>query len=69
MPKSVMRTQPIVVDEDVGRLESAVQHALRVRGREALAQLPADVGDLLGRQMAARRSSVATSSPSTSSIE
>jgi hypothetical protein len=29
-----------------------VERALRVRGREAVAQLPADVGHLLRRQMA-----------------
>ena len=37
------------VDQDVGRLEIAVQHALRMRGREAAAQLARDVGDAVRR--------------------
>ena len=60
----------VVVDQDVGRLEVAVQHALRVRGREAGAQL---AGDFERPSPTAagptRRSSAARSSPCTSSIE
>ena len=44
--------QPVVVDEHVGRLEIAMEHALRVRRREAGAELAADVDDLFRRQPA-----------------
>jgi hypothetical protein len=44
--------QSVLVDEDVRRFQIAVEDALRVRRRERVAQLPPDVGDLLGRQAA-----------------
>ena len=44
--------EPVVVDQDVRRLEIAMQHALRVRRSQARAQLPPDVDDLLRRQPA-----------------
>ena len=44
--------QAVVVDQHVGRLEIAVQHALRVRRRQTGAELTGDVDDLLGRQPA-----------------
>ena len=51
-PESVIRTEPVFVDQHVGGLEVAVQDAVRVGGGEAAAQLVADVDDLLRRQPA-----------------
>ena len=44
--------EPVVVDEDVGGLQVAMEDPLRVGGHEARAQLAADVDDLLRRQPA-----------------
>ncbi len=52
MPKSVIRTSPSSVDEDVRRLEIAMQDALRVGSREPVAELLTDVDHLFGRQPA-----------------
>ncbi len=46
--------EPVVVDEDVRRLQIAMKHTLRVRRRETRAQLPPDVDDLLRRQRGRR---------------
>ena len=48
----MMRDFPAAVDHDVGRLEVAVQHAFRVRGRQPGAQLPRDLDPFVDRQPA-----------------
>ena len=52
MPKSVIRTMPVVVDQHVAGLQVAMQDPLCMRGGETSAELSRDVGDLLGRQAA-----------------
>ena len=52
IPKSVIRTMPVVVNEDVGRLEIAMQDALGVGRRQSGAQLVRNLDDLFRRQAA-----------------
>ena len=42
----------VLIDQDVGRLQVAMQHALRVRRRQPGAQLAGDLEHPLGRQTA-----------------
>ena len=52
MPKSVIRTEPSSSISTLAGLRSRCRDAVRVRGRQAVAQLPADVEHFLGGQPA-----------------
>ena len=64
-----MRTLPVAVEHDVGRLEIAVDDAAFVRGGEAGADLARDLERASSGKRPMRRSSDARSSPSTYSID
>ena len=58
MPKSVSLAYPSAVDDDVGRLDVAVDHPGVVRGLEGQGRLVEDLGDLglgHGRALADQR--------------
>ena len=69
MPKSVIRTKPSWSMSTFAGFQVAVEDALGVGGREPVAELLADVDDFLDGSRPMRRTSVARSSPSTSSME
>ena len=62
-PKSVTRGLPLLVEEDVGRLEVAVDHAALVGVLDRLGHLHHQLGGLAGRQRALGQSSARGSAP------